>query len=76
MQNSFKDAPIFTGCRARTGFGKLWKVMEIDNTIFQDLESFGKRDVFQIFHGKVLDFCVGKFAKFCFESLKMFGRTC
>ena len=25
-----------------TGFGKIWKVMEIDNAIFQDLESFEK----------------------------------
>jgi len=24
----------------RTGFGKSWKVMEIENAIFQDLESF------------------------------------
>ena len=29
-------------CRVRTGFGKSWKVLEIDNTFFQDLESFGK----------------------------------
>ena len=24
------------------GFGKFWKVMEIDNAIFQDLGMFGK----------------------------------
>ena len=28
--------------KIRTGFGKFWKVTEIDNAIFQDLESFGK----------------------------------
>ena len=29
------------------GFGKFEKVMEIDNAICQDLESFGKIEVFQ-----------------------------
>ena len=29
--------------------------------IFQDLESFGKREVFQNGYGKVLDFCLGQF---------------
>ena len=38
-----------------------WKVMEIDNAILQDLESFGKREVFQNGYGNVLDFCLGKF---------------
>ena len=27
-------------------FGRFWKAMEIDNAIFQDLESFGKRMIF------------------------------
>ena len=35
--------------------------MEIDNAIFQDLKSFGKRKVFQNGYGSVLDFCFGKF---------------
>ena len=35
--------------------------MEIDSTIFQDLEGFGKREVFQNGCGKVLDFCLGQF---------------
>ena len=30
----------------RTGIGEFWKVMEIDNAIFQDLESFGKERIF------------------------------
>ena len=33
--------------RVCTDFGKSWKIMEINNTIIQDLESFGKREVFQ-----------------------------
>ena len=28
--------------RVRTGFGKFWKVLEIDQCVFQDLESLGK----------------------------------
>ena len=36
------------GYRVRMGFGKLWKVMEIDNAIFQDLESFGKGRFFKM----------------------------
>ena len=28
------------------GFGRFWKVMEIYNAIFQDLESFGKGTFF------------------------------
>ena len=35
--------------------------MEIDNAIFHDLESFGKREVFQNGYGKVLDICLGQF---------------
>ena len=46
----------------RTGSGKLWKVMEIDNAIFQDLETFGKRDVFQSGYEK--------FWKFVWENSK------
>ena len=34
--------------RVRTGFGKFWKVLEIDNAIFQDLESFGKESIFKM----------------------------
>ena len=40
----------------RTGSGKLSKVMEIDNAIVQDLESFGKRDVFQSGYEKFWNF--------------------
>ena len=46
--------------KVRTGFRRFWKVMEIDNTIFQDLESFGK-EIFQSGYGKGLDFCLKKF---------------
>ena len=35
--------------------------MEIDNAIFQDLERFGRRGVFQNGYGKVLGFCLGQF---------------
>ena len=42
------------------GFGRLWKVMEIENAIFQDLKSFEKRVDFQSGYGKVLDFCLEK----------------
>ena len=35
--------------------------MEIDSKIFQNLESFVKRDVFQYGYGKFLDFCMGEF---------------
>ena len=46
------------------GFGKFLEVMEIDNAIFQDLESVGKRKVFQIGSGKVLYLRMGKLAKY------------
>ena len=36
------------------------KLMEIENAIFQDLESFG-REYFQKGYGTVLDFCLEKF---------------
>ena len=26
----------------RTGLGKFWKIMEMDDTVLQDLENFGK----------------------------------
>ena len=43
-------------------FGKFWKVMEIYNVIFKDLESFQKRELFQNGFGTVLEkFCFGKF---------------
>ena len=32
----------------RTGLGKFWKVMEIENAIFQDLGSLGKEKVFKM----------------------------
>ena len=34
--------------------------MDIDSAIFKDLESFGKRKVFQSGYGNVLDFCLGE----------------
>ena len=37
-----------------------WKVMEIENAIFLDLENFGKEMVFYISYGKVLDFWLEK----------------
>ena len=42
----FFDATCYN--RVRTGFGKFWKVMEIDNAIFHDLESFGKGIFFKM----------------------------
>ena len=47
--------------RVRTGIGQFWKVMEIDNAFFQDLESFEKGRFFQIGYRKVVDFFSGKF---------------
>ena len=46
------------------GFGKFWEVMEIDSAIFQDLESFRKREVFQNGYEKVLDFLFGDILKY------------
>ena len=34
--------------------------MEIEGTIFQDLESFGKEMIFYNGYGKILDFCLEK----------------
>ena len=48
-------------CTQNQGLYGFQKVLEIDNAILQDLESFGKREVFQNGYGKVLDFCLGKF---------------
>ena len=46
--------------RVLSGFGKFWKVMEIVDTIVQDLErDFWKKEIFQ--NGEVSDFCLGKF---------------
>jgi hypothetical protein len=42
--------------RVHTGFGKSWKVLEIDNGFFQDLESFGKLIFGPLGYGKVMDF--------------------
>ena len=50
--------------RVRMGYGTFWKVLEIDNAIFQELESFGKREVFQNVYGKVLDFGCGQFLSY------------
>ena len=36
------------GYRARTDFGKFWKIMEIDNAIIQDLESSGQGTFFKM----------------------------
>jgi len=38
--------------------------METNNDIFQELESFGKREVFIHGHGKALEFCLGN-SKIC-----------
>ena len=38
--------------------------MEIENAIVQDLESFGKREVFQNGYGRVFDFCLQKLQKY------------
>ena len=40
-------------------FGTFWKIMEIDNASIQNVESFGKGEVFQNGFGKLLDFCLG-----------------
>ena len=48
--------------RVRTGFGKHWKVIKVENAIFQDLKSLGKREHFQNGYGNVLDF-FGKIRK-------------
>ena len=54
---NFSNNPRFFHVRhsrqVRTGFGEFWKAMEIDDAIFQDLESFGKREVFQTGCGKL-----------------------
>jgi hypothetical protein len=42
--------------RVRTGFGKSWKVLEIDNRFFKDLERFGNLVFGPLGHGKVMDF--------------------
>ena len=39
----------------RTGFGKLWNVMDINNAIFKDLKSFEKRWFFKMAMEK---FCI------------------
>ena len=42
------------------GFWKILKGMEIENTIFQDLENLEKRGDFQNGYGEVLSFCLEK----------------
>ena len=43
--------------------------MEIENAIFQDQESFGKRGDFQNIYGKVLDICLDqKIIKYIVEN--------
>ena len=56
------QSKIFLSNRVRKYFGKFWKVMEIDNAIFQDLESFGNERFFKLameklwtFWGEILD---------------------
>jgi len=44
------------------GFRKFWKVMEIENFIFQDLESFGKARMFKMTMDNIW-FCVWKNSK-------------
>ena len=46
--------------KVRTGFGKYWKVIKVENAIFRDLKSLGKREHFKmtmekfwIFFGKI-----------------------
>ena len=34
--------------RVCAGFGKVWKAMEIDDAIFQDLKSFGRGRFFKM----------------------------
>ena len=34
--------------RVRTDCGKLWKAVEIENSIFQGLESFGNERIFKM----------------------------
>ena len=46
--------------RVCTGFGMFWKVIKINNAIFQDLESFEKARVLSIAMEN-LDFSLGKF---------------
>ena len=43
------------------GFGKLWKIMKIDNDILQDLEGFRKERFFKMALQNVSDFCFEKF---------------
>ena len=40
---------------------RFWKVMKIDNAIFQNLESFGKGKCFHLDYRKALDFHLEKF---------------
>ena len=47
------------GSLVYSGLIRVWKVIEFENAIFQDLESFGRED-FQNGYGKVLDFCLEK----------------
>ena len=42
----------------RTGSGKFWNVMEIENAFFEFLESFAKEMIFYNGDRKVLDFCL------------------
>ena len=45
------------------GFGQLWKVMEIKNTIFQYMESFGKEKGFSKWPWKSCGFLFAKVVK-------------
>ena len=69
FQKVYNIERIIVVARVPTGVGQLWNVMEIENAIFQDLQSFGKcnlpgpakfwkREDFQNGLGKVLDLCL------------------
>ena len=47
----------------KQGLYGFWEVMEIDNAFFQDLESFGKREVFQKGLWNSFGFLFGKILK-------------
>ena len=56
-----KDCGLEILCINQGPYG-FWKVMEIENVIFQDLESFGKERIFEMAMAK-FGFLFGKFLK-------------
>ena len=50
------EVEIFYQKQGWSGFWKFWKVMEIDDAIFQDLESFGEESVFGFLFRKILKY--------------------